>query len=257
MTMSPGERVEEALFLIGRRGGKYRAAAVLSAYLAALTDGLACWRGASAAWCSRSAPTFIRRRCSGTTSRGRSTARRCYPADRQSSVDALELSQRHHHPGAGSIVSPDPCCDGVAIIASEATFWQTDQFSSNADAAILGAARPALSTTGGPPIIISTPYARKGEVWNLYHRHYGARGDPRLLVAQGTSRDFNPTLSQRVVDRALERDRPSAEAEYLAQFRRDIEPCLRRGREACVVRDRHQLQPGRRFLLRVRRPVWR
>ena len=132
----------------------------------------------------------------------------------------------------------------VAIIASEAAFWQTDEFSSNADAEILGAARPALSTTGGPLIIISTPYARKGEVWNLYHRHYGARGDPQILVVQGTSRDFNPTLSQRVVDRALERDRPSAEAEYLAQFRRDIESFVSREvDEACVVRDRRELQP--------------
>jgi hypothetical protein len=43
------------------------------------------------------------------------------------------------------------------------------------------------------------------------------------MVAQGTSRDFNPTLPQGVVDRALERDRASATAEYLAQFRTDIE----------------------------------
>jgi hypothetical protein len=42
-------------------------------------------------------------------------------------------------------------------------------------------------------------------------------------VAQGTSRDFNPSLPQSVVDRALERDRAAASAEYLAQFRIDIE----------------------------------
>src|SRR5580692_2411114 len=37
----PGVRVEEALCLIGRRGGKDRAASVLAAYLAALVD----WSG--------------------------------------------------------------------------------------------------------------------------------------------------------------------------------------------------------------------
>lgn len=42
-------------------------------------------------------------------------------------------------------------------------------------------------------------------------------------MAQGTSRDFNPSLPQSVVDRALERDRAAATAEYLAQFRIDIE----------------------------------
>lgn len=34
---------------------------------------------------------------------------------------------------------------------------------------------------------------------------------------------FNPSLPQSVVDRALERDRAAASAEYLAQFRKDIE----------------------------------
>jgi hypothetical protein len=37
----PGERIEEALFLIGRRGGKDRAVAALATYLAALVD----WSG--------------------------------------------------------------------------------------------------------------------------------------------------------------------------------------------------------------------
>jgi hypothetical protein len=96
----------------------------------------------------------------------------------------------------------------------------------------------------GPLILITTPHARRGEVWNLYHQHYGARGDPLILVAQGTSRDFNPTLPQRVVDRALERNRPWAEAEYLARFRRDIESFVSREVvEACVAKGRHELQP--------------
>ena len=60
-------------------------------------------------------------------------------------------------------------------------------------------------------------------VWNIYRRHFGPDGDPEIVVAQGTSRDFNPTLPQRVVDRAMERDPAAAAAEYLAQFRTDIE----------------------------------
>jgi hypothetical protein len=34
---------------------------------------------------------------------------------------------------------------------------------------------------------------------------------------------FNPTLPQRVIDRALEKDRAKATAEYLAEFRTDLE----------------------------------
>jgi len=48
-------------------------------------------------------------------------------------------------------------------------------------------------------------------------------GDPRILVAQGASRDFNPSLPQTVVDRAMERDVASASAEYLGRFHNDIE----------------------------------
>jgi hypothetical protein len=71
--------------------------------------------------------------------------------------------------------------------------------------------------------LASSPYARKGVLWDLHRRHYGADGDPLILVARGASRIFNPTLQQRVVDRALARDHAAAAAEYLAQFRSDIE----------------------------------
>jgi hypothetical protein len=80
-----------------------------------------------------------------------------------------------------------------------------------------------LSTTGGPLIIASSPYAKRGVIWEAHRKHFGSNGDPRILVAQGTSRDFNPSLPQSVVNRALERDRASASAEYLAQFRSHIE----------------------------------
>lgn len=62
-----------------------------------------------------------------------------------------------------------------------------------------------------------------GERDQAHRQHFGADGDPLILVAQGASRDFNPSLPQSVVDRALERDHALATAEYLAQFRTDIE----------------------------------
>jgi hypothetical protein len=111
----------------------------------------------------------------------------------------------------------------IAVIADELAFWFTGDASANPDDEILSAVRPGLSTTGGPLFMISSPYARRGELWRNYDRHYGPHGDPLVLVAQGTSRDFNPTLSQGVVDRAMERDPQSARAEFCAEFRTDIE----------------------------------
>ena len=83
--------------------------------------------------------------------------------------------------------------------------------------------RPGLATTGGPLIVASSPYARKGVLWDVYKRHFGPDGDPLILVAQAASRTLNPSLPQRVVDRALEEDRAKNTAEYLAEFRTDIE----------------------------------
>jgi len=69
---------------------------------------------------------------------------------------------------------------------------------------------------------IKKPWRRQSRRWNGA-KHFGPDGDPLILVAQGTSRDFNPSLPQSVVDRALERNRASATAEFLGQFRTDIE----------------------------------
>ena len=93
----------------------------------------------------------------------------------------------------------------------------------NPDVEILNAVEPGLATTGGPLILASSPHARRGVLWEVFRRHHGAGGDPLILVAHGASRTLNPSLPQRVVDRALEKDRARATAEYLAEFRTDVE----------------------------------
>jgi hypothetical protein len=124
----------------------------------------------------------------------------------------------------------------VAVVGDEAAFFYSeDSGSSNPDTAILDALRPALATTNGLLAVISSPHARRGAVYETYARHYGEKGDPRILVAQGASRDFNPSLPQKVVDRAMERDASAASAEYLGLFRSDLERFVtREAIDACV-----------------------
>jgi hypothetical protein len=111
----------------------------------------------------------------------------------------------------------------IAIIADECAFWLSSGDSSNPDAEILAAVRPGLATTGGPMFLISSPYARRGELWTLYRKHFGPNGDAKILVAQAPSKTMNATLPQSVIDRAYERDPLSADAEFGGTFRRDIE----------------------------------
>ena len=43
-------------------------------------------------------------------------------------------------------------------------------------------------------ILASSPHARRGVLWEVFKRHYGAGGDPLILVAHGASRTLNPSL---------------------------------------------------------------
>jgi hypothetical protein len=124
----------------------------------------------------------------------------------------------------------------VAIIADELAHWRVDEYYENPDAAVLGAARPGLMTTHGPLIMMSSPWARRGMLWDTYNKHFGPKGLPSVLVARGTTRDFNPTISQAEIDRELERDPETNRAEYLAEFRADLEQYVRREAvEACIA----------------------
>ena len=123
----------------------------------------------------------------------------------------------------------------VAVIADELCFWFSDESSANRDTEILQAVRPTLLTTHGPLILISTPYSRRGATWEAFSRDYGPQGDPAILVATGSSQTFNPSLSQKVIDRAYERDPAAAAAEYGGQWRADISAFIsREALMACV-----------------------
>ncbi len=106
----------------------------------------------------------------------------------------------------------------VAVCADEGAFFQAE--GKNTDAEIMAALRPALITTRGMLMLSSTPYAKSGELHSLFEKYYGEDGP--VLVARATSRDTNPTLSQSVIDRALERDATAARAEFLGEFRDDV-----------------------------------
>ena len=63
-------------------------------------------------------------------------------------------------------------------------------------------------------------------------------------MSQGSSRTFNPSLPQSVVDRAYERDAASAAAEYGGLFRTDIESFVSiEAIRACIKKGVYERQP--------------
>jgi hypothetical protein len=220
----PGQRVNELVAVVGRRGGKSKSMATLATYLAGLCDH-------SDALVPGEKGILL---CVALDQRvAKIVLDYCQAAFERSPIlkqlianrtqDALELTN-----GVSIEVRPvsfrklrGPTY--VAVIADELAFWYVDAVYANPDIEVLNAVEPGLATTGGPLILASSPHARRGVLWDMFKRHYGADGDPLTLVAHGASRVFNPSLPQHVIDRALEKDRARASAEYLAEFRVDIE----------------------------------
>jgi hypothetical protein len=108
----------------------------------------------------------------------------------------------------------------LCAICDEISFWRDDT-SANPDKEVIRALTPALVHSGGLLCCISTPYRRLGSLWERYRAHFG-QNSPDVLVVQGASTAFNPTLKQRMIDRAIADDPEGAEAEWNAQFRADI-----------------------------------
>jgi hypothetical protein len=113
-------------------------------------------------------------------------------------------------------------------------FWHSED-SANPDVEILHALRPAMSTVPDPLLLcISSPYARRGALWEAYHRHHGHDGDP-VLVWQAATEAMNPVVDPQVIADAYQADPAAARAEYGAEFRTDIESFLSREIvEACI-----------------------
>jgi hypothetical protein len=218
----PLQRVEELEAVVGRRGGKSRAMALLAAYIGGL-----CQHDLVAGEHGILLCIAPDQKQAGIVLEYAQAAFEASPILKQlianRTADTLELTNGVNIEVRAASFRRLRGPTYIAVIADEAAFWYSDEFSANADTEILNAVRPGLATTGGPLIVASSPYAKRGVLWETHRKHYGPDGDPLILVAQGTSREFNPSLPQSIVDRALERDRASASAEYLAQFRADIE----------------------------------
>jgi hypothetical protein len=129
-----------------------------------------------------------------------------------------------------------------AAIADEIAFWRADE-SANPDVEILNALRPAMATIPNSLLLcLSTPYSRRGALWDAHRRHYGKAGD--TLIWQSPTRGMNPTVPASVIDSAFEEDPASASAEYLAEFRSDLEAFVSQEVvDACTVLGRHELPP--------------
>jgi len=102
---------------------------------------------------------------------------------------------------------------------------------------------------GSMMLCASSPYARKGALWESYHRHFGRAGP--TLVWQASTRTMNPTVPQSFIDAEHAKDPVSAAAEFGAEFRTDLEAYIsREALDAVMENGVHERppQPGTRYV---------
>jgi hypothetical protein len=170
----PGQRVEEFVGVIGRRGGKSRAVSVLAAYVAGLCDHPALVpgeRGVVLCIAPDQTQADITLNYITAAFEGSPILKQLIEARTQR---ALKLTNRVDIEVRASNFRTLRGPTYIAVIADESAFWLSES-SSNPDSEILNAVRPGLATTRGPLFMISSPYARRGELWNIYSKHFGGK----------------------------------------------------------------------------------
>lgn len=231
----PRTPCEELWLVIGRRGGKSNAAALLAVFFAAFQDYRAKLAPGEVATvmviaADRKQARSVMRYIGGLLHSNPMLERMILREEKESielvNRTVIEVTTANFRAVRGYSIA---CC-----ICDEIAFWRSDETSANPDVEIINALRPAMATLGGKLIALSSPYARRGELWNNHRRYFGQPGP--VLVAQAPSRTMNPSLPQKVVAAALERDEAAAKAEYLAEFRTDVEAFITREAIDAVVR---------------------
>jgi hypothetical protein len=215
----PEQRVRELWAIVGRRGGKSRMAGALAVYLAAFVKhklapgerGMVLVLAASLEQ-SKIVFGYVRGFLDAS------------PALRKEVVNAT----------AHEITLKNGICIAVhsnsfrtlrgrtlvACVLDEVSYWR-DESTANPDVEAYTAILPALLTTRGMLVGISTPYRKMG-LLHQKHRDHFAQDGADVLVVQGSSLTFNPSLDPAGIEAQRAADPTAAGSEWDAEFRSDI-----------------------------------
>jgi len=236
----PRKRPEEAYAIVGRRGGKSFISALTAVYLATFMD----WRP----YLARGEDGWVM-----VIAADRQQARNIFGYIRGALTMPMfkreiekELSEEIRLKN-GIVISVKTAdfrtirgFTVVAAICDEIAYWRSEGL--NPATEILHALRPGLATVPGSLLLgISSPYSKAGPLYEAFRAKYGA-DDSEVLVWKAPTKAMNPTLPERVIERALRDDYSVARAEWFAEFREDLETFLQTEIvEAAIIPGRFEL----------------
>ena len=235
-TTPPTNPLHEAWLVCGRRSGKSYILAVIAIFLAAFKD----WRPYLAAGevgtimvvaADRRQARVIMRYCLGLL-KSVPMLKQLIEGETRESITLRNRVVIEVHTASFRSTRGYTC---ISCLLDEAAYFQTDEMSAEPDVEVINAVKPSMATIPGAMLLCaSSPHARKGALWTAYSKHFGKDGDP-VLVWQASTRDMNASVPQSFIDQHMAEDPARAQAEYMAQFRSDLESyVLREAVEACV-----------------------
>lgn len=211
----PTDVVQTLAVFVGRRGGKDSAAAVLVCYLALCVE----WKLAAGEFgtvmtiaVDRDQAQVAFRRVLGVLE--------AVPVlnAKVENVTATAITLNN------SIEIKVATADGAAVRGRTLVAGVLDEYAympHEAAIELMRALRPAMASMPRALIaIITTVYSSQGPAYELL-REWGT-DIPAQIVVKGTTRDFNPTISELFIERELKKDPQGASAEYLSIPRTDI-----------------------------------
>jgi hypothetical protein len=186
---APTQQCAEAWAIAGRRGGKSRIMSLCAAWLAGFVD----WRDYLApgevATChvlaanrkqARVVFRYIRSLFNDHHVLARLVARETEDTLELTNKVVIEVQTANYRVVRGYSI--------CAVIADELAFWLSDEDAANPAAEIIDGLRPAMATMPNAMLMVATsPYARKGPVWDAWRKHYKQEHDP-VLVWQAPTR---------------------------------------------------------------------
>lgn len=226
-TEAPIEAATEAWFVVGRRGGKDVNASALAAYLATIGAELLGFlsrlvRGESGVVQLIAVDRRQAKVCLGYLRAyfeqpllAQMVANSTATGIELTNGLAIEITTNDARSSRGRTV--------VAAVFDEVAFWSSED-SANPDEDVYKAIKPSMATIPGAMLIgLSSPYARRGLLWNKHKRHFGKPGN--VLIVQAPTWRMNPTIKRDgdFLTEAYRDDPASAGAEYGAEFRKDVE----------------------------------
>jgi len=223
-TTPPVAPFNEVALVIGRRGGKSRILALIAVYLACFRNYDEFLAPGEKATCAVIASDRKQARSIYRYARGmleNVPALAAMIADDR--ADIIELTNNVVIEIATASFRVTRGYSFAAVLCDETAFWRNDDATANPDVEIFRALRPGMASIPGSILLnASSPYARRGVLYQTYRRHFG-KDDGRVLVWQGSTAEMNPSIDPAIIAEAFEEDPASAASEYGAQFRDDID----------------------------------